>query len=152
MTELLVLLKIFIIFLIIFMTTSFISVFILVVKIIDKVITYKNRKLDIDKYIANMDIDIDENYELLLDKIINTCFDEYKILNLIIKPDWYIKEDEEIVINKEVASLVAQRLSPVIMEKLKVLYNEEAIFDIIAKKVHFIVTNYVIDHNRTSGH
>lgn len=69
-------------------------------------------------------------------------------MNLIYKTDWYIKEEEEIQISKDICSLVSERISPVILKQLALYYKEEVIYDIIAKRVYFKVTNFVIEHNK----
>ena len=56
-----------------------------------------------------------------------------------------------IEINKEINHIVAQRISPVMMEQLSLYYNSESITDVIAKKIYFRVTNFVIEHNKSSG-
>lgn len=71
-------------------------------------------------------------------------------MNLIYKTDWYIKEDEEIQISKDICALVSDRISPVMLKQLALYYNEEAIYDIVAKRVYFKVTNFVIEHNKNS--
>lgn len=139
--------KLFIIFCI------FMSIITLIVfkKTIDKIIEYKIKKLEVEEYKIRLGVTLDQDLDKVLDQIITSCFNEYSLINLVIKPDWYIKEDEEIKINKEVAHLVTQRLSPIILEKLYIVYNKDALYDIIAKKIHFIVAEFVIKHNRTSG-
>ena len=139
--------KVFILFCMIMCVVFFIFIF----NVVDRIFEYKEEKLEIEKHRIRLETELSTDLDSLLDRIINNCFNEYKVMELIIKPDWYIKENEEIKINKDIAELVAQRLSPTIMDKLNIVYNENAISDIIAKKIHFIVANYVIEHNRTSG-
>lgn len=71
-------------------------------------------------------------------------------MNLIYKTDWYITEKEEIQISKDICSLVSDRVSPVMLKQLALYYNEDAIYDIIAKRVYFKVTNFVIEHNKVT--
>ena len=71
-------------------------------------------------------------------------------MNLIYKTNWYITEEEEINISKEICSLVSNRISPVMLKQLALYYNEDAIYDIIAKRVYFKVTTFVIEHNKTA--
>ena len=96
---------------------------------------------------AAQDNKIDEK----LDLVVEQCFEEYTILNLAYKSDYYIKEEEETEINKKICNLVAQRLSDALYEQLCILYNEEAITDIIAKRVYFKTTNFVMEHNGGTG-
>lgn len=95
-----------------------------------------------------MHLNVTDNIEERLDTIIESCFQEYSIMNLIYKTDWYIVEKEEIQISKDICKLVSDRISPIMMKQLALYYNEEAIFDVIAKRVYFKVTNFVIEHNK----
>ena len=47
--------------------------------------------------------------------------------------------------------IVAQRISPVMIEQLSLYYNSDSITDVIAKKIYFRVTNFVIEHNKATG-
>lgn len=98
-----------------------------------------------------MHLQVTDDIEVRLDKIIESCFQEYSIMNLIYKTEWYIKEEEEVQISKDICNLVSLRISPVMMKQLSLYYNEEAIMDIIAKRVYFKVTNFVIEHNKNTN-
>lgn len=118
------------------------------IKTFNKWIEYKYEELDIKKYDIDMHLNVTDNIEERLDTIIESCFQEYSIMNLIYKTDWYIVEKEEIQISKDICKLVSDRISPIMMKQLSLYYNEEAIFDVIAKRVYFKVTNFVIEHNK----
>ena len=96
------------------------------------------------EFIININVNISDGIEERLDQIIETCFQEYTLTNLFHKDDWYITEQEEIEINKEINHIVAQRISPVMIEQLSLYYNSDSITDVIAKKVYFRITNFVI--------
>lgn len=112
---------------------------------------YKYTKLKIEKYEIDMNLEINDNIDKQLDTIIESCFTEYSLTNLIYKSEWYITEEEEIKITKDIAHLVAERMSPIVMQKLTLYYNEDAISDIISKRISFRVTNFVIEHNKNTG-
>ena len=116
--------------------------------IIHKWSKFKQKKLDLELYQINISVNISDGIEERLDQIIETCFQEYTLTNLFHKDDWYITEQEEIEINKEINHIVAQRISPVMIEQLSLYYNSDSITDVIAKKVYFRVTNFVIEHNK----
>ena len=59
--------------------------------------------------------------------------------------------DNKLKITKDIAHLVAERMSPIVMQKLTLYYNEDAISDIISKRISFRVTNFVIEHNKNTG-
>ena len=118
-------------------------------KSFNKWIKYKYSELELKKYDIELHLQITDNIEERLDTIIESCFQEYSLMNLIYKTDWYIKEDEEIEINKDICSLVSDRISPVMLKQLSLYYNEDSIYDIIGKSVYFRVTNFVIEHNKS---
>ena len=118
-------------------------------KSFNKWIKYKYSELELKKYDIELHLQITDNIEERLDTIIESCFQEYSLMNLIYKTDWYIKEDEEIEINKDICSLVSDRISPVMLKQLSLYYNEDSIYDIIGKRVYFRVTNFVIEHNKS---
>lgn len=99
-------------------------------------------------YNINTHLEVSDNIDAMLDKIIETSFEEYSLTKIFSKNNWYITEKDEISINKEITALVVKRLSPVITQQLGILYNQNAIVDIIAKRVYFKVTDFVIQHNR----
>lgn len=102
------------------------------------------------KYDIDLHLRITDDIEKRLDNIIESCFQEYSLMNLIYKTDWYIKEDEEIKISKDICSLVSNRISPIMLKQLSLYYNEDAVYDIIGKRVYFRVTNFVIEHNKNT--
>lgn len=119
--------------------------------IIHKWSKFKEKKLEMELHEININVDISSGIDLRLDEMIELCFQEYSLLNLFAKDDWYITEQDEINISKKMNHIVAQRISPVMLEQLSLYYNSEAITDIISKKVYFKVTNFVIEHNKGTG-
>ena len=116
-----------------------------------KWLLYKTKELELKEYDIDMHLQVTDDIEVRLDKIIESCFQEYSIMNLIYKTEWYIKEEEEVQISKDICNLVSLRISPVMMKQLSLYYNEEAIMDIIAKRVYFKVTKFVIEHNKNTN-
>ena len=123
---------------------------IVVSKLFNKWINFKYDELQLKQYDIDTHLDVSNDIETRLDTVIESCFQEYSLMHLIYKTDWYIKEEEEIKISKDICTLVSDRISPVMLKQLALYYNEQAIFDIIAKRVYFKVTNFVIEHNKTS--
>jgi predicted Holliday junction resolvase-like endonuclease len=117
-------------------------------KFLNNWLDYKKEELALKKYDIDIHLNVTEDIEQRLDNIIESAFQEYTLMNTIYKSDWYIKEEEEIKINKDICALVADRISPIMMQHLMVYYNEEAVFDVISKRVYFKVTNFVIEHNK----
>lgn len=123
---------------------------IVISKLFNKWINFKYDELQLKQYDIDTHLDVSSNIETRLDTVIESCFQEYSLMHLIYKTDWYIKEEEEIQISKDICTLVSDRISPVMLKQLALYYNEQAIFDIIAKRVYFKVTNFVIEHNKTA--
>lgn len=94
------------------------------------------------------DVDFKYDMDVVVDSIIERCFQEYQLTNLFERGDMYINSDQEIEISKDINSLVRQRISPVLEEQLKVFYNGDDIYTIIAHRVYWRVTTYVIEHNK----
>ena len=122
----------------------------MVSKLFNKWIKLKYDALELKKYDIDTHLNVTDNIETRLDTVIESCFQEYSLMNLIYKTNWYIKEEEEIQISKDICSLVSDRISPVMLKQLELYYNEDAIYDVIAKRVYFKVTNFVIEHNKTA--
>ena len=123
---------------------------IVVSKLFNKWIKFKYDELELKKYDIETHLNVTDDIETRLDTVIESCFQEYSLMNLIYKTNWYITEEEEINISKEICSLVSNRISPVMLKQLALYYNEDAIYDIIAKRVYFKVTTFVIEHNKTA--
>ena len=122
----------------------------MVSKLFNKWIKFKYDELELKKYDIDTHLNVTDNIETRLDTVIESCFQEYSLMNLIYKTNLYIKEEEEIQISKDICSLVSDRISPVMLKQLELYYNEDAIYDVIAKRVYFKVTNFVIEHNKTA--
>lgn len=122
----------------------------IVSKLFNKWIKFKYDELELKKYDIDTHLNVTDNIETRLDTVIESCFQEYSLMNLIYKTNWYIKEEEEIQISKDICSLVSDRISPVMLKQLELYYNQDAIYDVIAKRVYFKVTNFVIEHNKTA--
>ena len=122
----------------------------MVSRLFNKWIKFKYDELELKKYDIDTHLNVTDNIETRLDTVIESCFQEYSLMNLIYKTNWYIKEEEEIHISKDICSLVSARISPVMLKQLELYYNEDAIYDVIAKRVYFKVTNFVIEHNKTA--
>ena len=123
---------------------------IVVSKLFNKWIKFKYNELELKKYDIETHLNVTDDIETRLDTVIESCFQEYSLMNLIYKTNWYITEEEEINISKEICSLVSNRISPVMLKQLALYYHEDAIYDIIAKRVYFKVTTFVIEHNKTA--
>lgn len=90
---------------------------------------------------CNVDIDIMER----LDQMIMNCFNEYMILNIEFRELDYINKEMEDIIVREVSHMVIDRISPVFLNKISLMYNKDTLSDIISKKVYLHTMNYVLN-------
>lgn len=110
-------------------------------------IKYKEAVLNLSKYQINTSTQIDDAIPGFLALIIDECFNDYKIKELIGSEDEYINSERESEIRKGLTSLVTQRISNAALDKLSLFYNISEIAEILADKIYITVMNYVIEHN-----
>ena len=90
---------------------------IVISKLFNKWINFKYDELQLKQYDIDTHLDVSGNIETRLDTVIESCFQEYSLMHLIYKTDWYIKEEEEIQISKDICTLVSDRISPVMLKQ-----------------------------------
>ena len=90
----------------------------------------------------------DDEAVKILDKLIEDTMTDYLLLNRVFKEKSFINSSEEQKIIHEVTNLVSSRISPIILDKLNFIYNEDAIYEVIGKKTYIRVMSYVMDNNR----
>lgn len=82
-------------------------------------------------------------YMNMLDNFIQDIFSEYIILNIEFKYE-VVNSKVESIILKDVSELVFTRMSPMLYKKMRIIYSEEQITDIITKKVNLLCIDYSI--------
>ena len=60
---------------------------IILVKIFNKWVEYKYKELELKKYDIDIHLNVTKDIETRLDTIIESCFQEYSLMNLIYKTD-----------------------------------------------------------------
>lgn len=123
-------------------------IFILGLYYISSLNKYREKKLKLDRYKINMELEYNNEFSSILDTIISDTFNEYSVLNLAYNKD-YINDEKEKQIISDVSSLVADRISNITMEKLSLYYNPSVIPDVISKKIYLTVMVYVLEHNKS---
>ena len=118
-----------------------------VMSIISKILRQRDKKIKLMKYEIDIKYSTDPNIEARLDSIINSVFDEYRLLNLEFRNDEYIKESDEKKIIAEVSDSVVQRISPVLLTQLSTYFNRESIGEVIGVKIATRVMEYRISRN-----
>ena len=106
----------------------------------------ENKSLNEKMYLFSLPISTEENF-LILDKMIQEEVNRYTIYNFPHSDDLYINEPDQNKMLEIVLRQVLRKISPVYMSKLKYIYNEEIIEDIIFEKIRDAVLNYTVEIN-----
>lgn len=95
----------------------------------------------------SLPINDEENFNII-DNIIQHEIDVYQIYNFpTYIEDMYIKEADQQEMLKYILERVLKKISPVYMNKLKYIYNEDVLEDIIFEKVRDSVLNLTVEIN-----
>ena len=108
----------------------------------------KKEANNINAYNIHVTTPHDDEAVKILDKLIEDTMTDYLLLNRVFKEKSFINSSEEQKIIHEVTNLVSSRISPIILDKLNFIYNEDAIYEVIGKKTYIRVMSYVMDNNR----
>ena len=81
-----------------------------------------------------------------LDSLISDCIQEYMVMNGLANTT-YINSKLETQIRTETTNLVTAKLSNTLYKKLAYLYNEEAVYTVIAARIYIIIMNFTIQTN-----
>lgn len=81
-----------------------------------------------------------------LDSLISDCIQEYMVMNGLANTT-YINSKLETQIRTETTNLVTAKLSDTLFKKLSYLYNEEAVYTVIAARIYIIIMNFTIQTN-----
>ncbi len=88
-----------------------------------------------------------ESVNNLMDTLITSEFETYRIMYLEHKQDYINREYEKKILH-EVIDKVSDRISISIMNNIALYYDPDSISDIIAEKVYLLVSLYVAENNR----
>ena len=108
----------------------------------------KKETNNINAYNIHVTTPHDDEAVKILDKLIEDTMTDYLLLNRVFKEKSFINSSEEQKIVHEVTNLVSSRISPIVLDKLNFIYNEDAIYEVIGKKTYIRVMSYVMDNNR----
>ena len=108
----------------------------------------KKEANNINAYNIHVTTPHDDEAVKILDKLIEDTMTDYLLLNRVFKEKNFINSSEEQKIVHEVTNLVSSRISPIVLDKLNFIYNEDAIYEVIGKKTYIRVMSYVMDNNR----
>ena len=88
-----------------------------------------------------------ESVNNLMDTLITSEFETYRIMYLEHKQDYINREYEKKILH-EVIDKVSDRISISIMNNIALYYDPDSISDIIAEKVYLLVSLYVAENYR----
>ena len=83
-----------------------------------------------------------------LDSLIATIFDKYILLQVETNTSFKIMNDTEIIMTKEVAGLVMEAVSPVLLKNLSMVYNSDKITRLITDRVYMQVFAYLLSKKK----
>lgn len=106
------------------------------------IIKIKNKEVDNAQLELLLKINPSE-YMNILDSFIQDIFSEYIILNIEFKYE-VVNSKVESIILKDVSELVFTRMSPMLYKKMRIIYSEDQLTDIITKKVNLLCIDYSI--------
>lgn len=127
----------------------FINILILFVLIfvllkLNKTVTNKT-ELELLKF--NYGIIPDEKDFMIIDNLIQDNLAEYRILKLESVEKLYINEETQNKIFEYVLRKVMYQLSPIYLQKLSYIYNEDKVNEIIAQKINLHILEYTVEVN-----
>lgn len=108
-----------------------------------------DKELKEKMFLFSLPVNDEENF-LLLDKIIQNECQVWQIYNVpSFEDDYYMNKGDQDKMLRGVLSQVLKKVSPVYLNKLKYIYNEEVIEDIVFEKVRDAVLNFTVEINGT---
>ena len=129
-----------------------IILYIITIVLMLSMVAFLINKIDVSRrdsrrqeYTDNKNVKIDELALQLLDALIVESHTEYMTTNFI--DHGYISREQEIDTVREVSEIVHRRISPILLDKLSVVYSKASLGEIIATKVYFYNMDYVIKNN-----
>lgn len=117
---------------------------IIILKNVNKELEYKR---NVNTVLSNLNYKVSDDDMTILDKIIEEERDKYVLLKFEFQNNLYIKEDMQNEMIRIILTKVMERISPIVYEKLKYIYNQNVLEDIICEKVKFSVMDYAIKIN-----
>ncbi len=104
--------------------------------------------LNIKKQYLTKDTDYDEEKIIAhINYIIQEALDQYVLLNINPTNIYYINSKREKEILEYLTNTVPDRISPALMGKLSLMYNQSYVPTFLGNHIYMVVTNYVIQYN-----
>lgn len=96
------------------------------------------------KFIISIDADYDK-FISILDSIINNNITDYMTLNGLY--DQFIGEEQEKKLRHYISNILEKQLSESFIKKLELIYNKEAIPELLAKRILTTISIYIAKNN-----
>lgn len=121
---------------------------ILIWRIVNSAINIKRQSISIDRQKLTSDIEFDEQKIIShIDYVINECIDQYILLNVTPNSIYYINSKIEKELIEYVTDNVSDRFSPIIMDKLSMMYNPSYVPIFLGEHIYLVITRYVLEFN-----
>ena len=104
-------------------------------------------KTKFEKMKFNYEIEPKETDFMIVDQLIQDNLAEYRILKLESVEKLYINEETQNKIFEYVLRKTMYQLSPVYLQKLSYIYNEDKLNEIIAQKINLHILDYTVEVN-----
>ena len=114
-------------------------IFLLVNRIVITIIDFHRYK-----FIISIDVNYDE-LTSVLDTIITSSITDYVMLNGLYEQ--FIGEQQEADLRQYVSSALEEQLSDAFLQKLEIIYNKDAIPDLLARRILTTISIYVAKNN-----
>ena len=114
-------------------------IFLLVNRIVITIINFYRYK-----FIISIDVNYDE-LTSVLDTIITSSITDYVMLNGLYEQ--FIGEQQEADLRQYVSSALEEQLSDAFLQKLEIIYNKDAIPDLLARRILTTISIYVAKNN-----
>ena len=114
-------------------------IFLLVNRIVITIINFYRYK-----FIISIDVNYDE-LTSTLDTIITSSITDYVMLNGLYEQ--FIGEQQEASLRQYVSSALEEQLSDAFLQKLEIIYNKDAIPDLLARRILTTISIYVAKNN-----
>ena len=106
-----------------------------------------NEKIKMDNMRFNFSIELKETDFALLDNLIQENLAQYCVLKVENLDKLYITEDMQHKMFEYILRQVMYQLSPMYLQKLYYMYNQEKVDDIISQKITQAILSYSVEVN-----
>ena len=107
-----------------------------------------NEKIKLENMRFNFSIELKENDFFILDNLIQENLAQYCVLKLENMDKLYVTEDMQHKMFEYILRQVMYQLSPMYLQKLYYMYNQDKIDEVITQKINQAILTYSVEVNR----